>query len=282
MIHEAGIKDKTVSLALPESQVFTRIIDIPALSDEELESALKWQAEQYIPLPLADVTMDFSILKRPLSKNEKMQVLLVAAPNRVIEKYSRILDRADLIARAMETEVIAASRVCSKYARANQSMIILDFGSKTTDVAVLKEGYVMLAHVIPIGGEAFTRSISENFSLEILQAEEYKKAYGLDQAQLQGKVFNVIKPIMDNIIQELRKTLTFYTDKHGSEVKQIMLYGGSALMPGLVSYLAQHLELEVQIANAWESMVIPETVDASSSISAQYLVATGLALRDLE
>ena len=102
--NETGAHTKNVNIALPESQVFTRVIEVPQLSDRELTSAIKWEAEQYIPMPLDQVTVDFTILRdsRETGTN-KMEVLLVASPKTLVEKYVTILEYADLIPVAVET-----------------------------------------------------------------------------------------------------------------------------------------------------------------------------------
>lgn len=79
MVDEAKIDTKYVSIALPETQVYTKVIEMPILSDKELASAIYYEAEQYIPVPLDTITFDYKVLRR--AENElKMWVLLVGAP----------------------------------------------------------------------------------------------------------------------------------------------------------------------------------------------------------
>ncbi|MBP9814659.1 pilus assembly protein PilM, partial [Candidatus Woesebacteria bacterium] len=111
LIHDTGAKSSSVALALPESQVFTRVIQVPALSSRELTSAISWEAEQYIPLPLDQVNIDYSVLRDAKETGtDKMDVLLVACPKTLLEKYLSIIEMAELIPVAAETEIIATSR----------------------------------------------------------------------------------------------------------------------------------------------------------------------------
>src|SRR3989338_5524664 len=113
LVDEARPTTKNVVTALPESQIFTRVIDMPLLSESELTSALKWEAEQYVPLPLSEVQLDWQILDTlsdEKGKDSKMEILLVAAPKILVEKYIKIFSLADLEAVSIETEQIALNR----------------------------------------------------------------------------------------------------------------------------------------------------------------------------
>lgn len=275
-----NIKEKNVNIALPESQVFTRVIEMPVLSDEEVASALRWQAEQYIPLPLSEVNMDFSIISRPKNDKEKMKVLLLAAPFHSIERMVKILDRAGLSPNSLETEILSASRVFSSLISEKEALILVDCGSSTTDVAILDAGVVVFTHSLNVGGEVMTRAISENFSLPIPQAEEYKIAYGLEAKHLEGKVKTAIKPMVDAIVDEIKKAVSFYQKKGRSSIKSIIIFGGTSLLPGMVSYLAEFLEVEVQIANPWQGFTLEQPTQQLKNQASIYTVATGLALRE--
>jgi type IV pilus assembly protein PilM len=103
LLKDGGVHSREVNIALPESNVFTRIIQVPPLSERELASAIKWEAEQYIPLPLEEVNMDFSIVGESKDKdgNKKLDILLVAGPKLIIERYNKILEMCDLDGIAM-------------------------------------------------------------------------------------------------------------------------------------------------------------------------------------
>ena len=92
---ETKIATKNVAAALPQDQVFTRVISLPKLSEKELDSALKWEAEQYVPLPLEEVTLAHQIVSEAKGdKKEKIELLLVAAPNHLVDKMTKVLKTA--------------------------------------------------------------------------------------------------------------------------------------------------------------------------------------------
>ncbi len=282
LLDDTHIHEHAAICALPESQVFTRVIEVPPLSEEELSSALRWQAEQYIPLPLSEVTMDFSIISKPEESKDKMKVLLVAAPLRVVNRQIKILSLCGLTATALETELIAVSRVFSPLSQADKAILIIDAGAGTTDAAVVTNGIVLFTRSIAVGGDAITRSIAENFNLSLQQAEEYKKAYGLVETELQGKVRQASQPIVGTMVDELKKVISYYQEKYSkSKLTTVVVCGGASLLPGFTSYLADHLGLEVQVGNPWEKLNASDpTLKISQSLASSFACATGLALRD--
>lgn len=282
LLNDMHIVDNEAFVALSESFVFTRVIELPLLSEAELESAIKWQAEQYIPLPLSEVTLDFVILTKPKDSKAKMQVLLVAAPLRVIERTLKMLELSQLTPLALETEIIASVRTFGIHQPRDGVTMIVDSGAITTDLSIVANGSLLFTHSTSLAGEAITRTIATGFNFERSQAEEYKRVYGLDEQHFQGKVRATIKPIVDTIVEEIRKSLAFYQEKNPNlPVKTIVLSGGTSLLPGLVGYLASVLGVEVQLGNPWNGILIDSTsvITVPPHDAPIFGVATGLALR---
>ncbi len=281
LIRETGARSRSVQIALPESKVFTRVIEVPPLSDRELSSAIKWEAEQYIPMPLDDVNLDYTILRTAAETGtNKMEVLLVAAPKALLDKYLGILELAELTPLGAETEIIATSRALARSLPNVKSILIVAMGAQTTDLSILRGGTLALTRSISAGGDAMTRAISQGLDFSLTQAEEYKKTYGLEQNKLEGKIVTSAKPIMDTIIGEIRRGIAFYQEKyHDREIQAVVLSGGMARVPGMVIYLAQALGLEVQLANPWAGITRSARFNVLSTEGPNFAVAVGLALR---
>lgn len=281
----AKIEEKEVVAALPESKVFTRVIDdLPYLTDQELPPAIKYASEEFIPLPADEVNLYWQVLSRANNKdkNSKTVVFVVASPKNVVEKYIKVINMAGLKPRALETETIAVSRVLIGENTLSPSTLIIQMGSTTTDLAVVSKGLILLTRSIPTGGLALTRTIAQHFNFELMQAEEYKKVYGLSENQLEGKVYEALKPIVDVILGESKRVIQAYDSKNPQDgIKRIVLSGGGAKMPGLVIYFANNLGLEVQEADPWTFISKEKLVDSKLSTEGPiYSVAVGLALRE--
>ncbi len=281
LIHSTGTKTRTVNIALPESKVFTRVIEVPKLSPRELSSAIKWEAEQYIPLPLDQVNVDFTVLDDGKKSGvNKMEVLLVAAPKALVDRYVSIIEISELNVVSAETEIIATSRAIGRSLPNVRSVMIVSLGAQSTDIAILRTGILMFTRSVSAGGEAITRAIAQNLDFNMTQAEEYKRAYGLQQDKLEGKITTAAKPIMDTIIQEVKRAMAFYSEKHKDEhVDTVILSGGTSRLPGMVIYLAQALNCEVQLANPWVGIAKDARFNVLNTEGANFSIAVGLALR---
>lgn len=279
------IDHKEVVAALPESRVFTRVIDdLPYLTDSELQSAIRYAAEEFIPMPLSDVNLNWQILLRsdPKSKETKTIVLVVASPKNAVTKYLKVLTEAGLKPKALETEIIAVTRSLVGNNPFSPTTLIVQLGAATTDFAVVSKGLIWLTRSISTGGIALTRSLAQHFNFVINQAEEYKKVYGLLEDQLEGKVFEALKPVTDIILGELRRMIQAFEAKYPQNpIKRMVLSGGGAKMPGLVVYFANNLGLEVQEADPWYSIAKDKALISKLAADApSYSVAVGLALRE--
>lgn len=280
----AKIDSREVVAALPESKVFTRVIDdLPYLTDQELSSAIRFASEEFIPMPLNEVNLNWQVLYRSSEKGKaRTVVIVIASPKNVLSKYMKVLAMAGIGPKALETEIIAVTRSLVGNNPFSPATLIIQLGSTTTDFATVSKGLIWLTRSISTGGMALTRSLSQQFNFELSQAEQYKKTYGLLEDQLEGKVFEALKPVVDIIAGEARRVIQAYQIKYPQNgIKRAVLSGGGARMPGLVTYLASALGLEVQEADPWfliskdKNLVSKLAQDAPS-----YSVAVGLALRE--
>ncbi len=279
------IDEKEIIAALPESKVFTRVIDdLPYLTDNELSSAIRYAAEEFIPMSLSEVNLNWQILFRSEGKlkETKTVVLVIASPKNVINKYIKVLGMAGVKPKALETEIIAVTRSLVGNNPFSPSSLIVQLGATTTDFAVVTKGLIWLTRSISTGGLALTRTLAQQFNFELAQAEEYKKVYGMNEDQLEGKVFEVLKPVVDIIGGEGKRVIQAFEAKYPQNpIKRVVLSGGGAKMPGLVVYLASSLGLEVQEADPWYAITKDKSLISKLSQDApSYSVACGLALRE--
>lgn len=281
LVRETGAKTQAVTLALPESKVFTRVIDVPELSSRELTSAIKWEAEQYIPLPLAEVNLDFTVLRTSAETGtKKMEVLLVAAPRALLDKYVNILELADLSPIAVETEIIATSRSLVHSVPNIKTVMVVSMGAQTTDIAIMHQGVLAFTRSVSAGGEALTRAISQSFDFTVAQAEEFKKTYGLQPDKLEGKIVTSTKPVMDMIVAEMKRAAAFYQEKYRDRhVEAILLSGGTSKLPGMIVHLAEAMGSEVQLADPWIGIQKDTRFAVLTPEGPNFAVAVGLALR---
>lgn len=284
LLTAAKIDSREVIVALPESKVFTRVIDdLPYLTDSELASAIRYASEEFIPMPLTEVNLNWQVLFRSSQKgNARTIVLVIASPQNIVSKYMKVLSMAGCKPKALETEIIAVTRSLVGNNPFSPATLIIQLGGQTSDFATVSKGLIWLTRSISTGGMALTRALAQHFNFEMAQAEEYKRVYGLLEDQLEGKVFEALKPIVDIICGESKRVIQAFGMKYPQNpIKRAVISGGGAKMPGLITYLASSLGLEVQEADPWffiskEKRFIPKL----ATDAPLYSVAVGLALRE--
>lgn len=280
LLHDAGIRQNNAIVSLHESLVFTRVLEMPPLSDKELVQALRWEAERYIPLPLDEVNMDFTVMEKE-NDHKKMSVAIVASPLRLIERYVDLFRNANIHIDALENESFSYLRL---FKDASHSRMIIDLGEMKTGIYVLRKGALVLVRTISTGGAALTKAIISEINIPADKAAVYKQTYGIDPNQLDGRMIDVLAPLLNMIITELAQSITFVKESYPNDVlHEILLTGGGALMPYMAQYIQSRLQIQTGLANPWFSaQVSPQVQSKYEKLAPLFCVATGLTLREQE
>jgi type IV pilus assembly protein PilM len=279
LLSEAGVRSKRAVAALPEEQISTHVIEMPAMSDSEIEQALQWQVEQYIPIPADRAVWSHEIVSRN-TPSGGVEVLLVAAAKSLVEAYTQVLEQAGLEVVALESEMMATAR--AELDGNTGLTLVVDIGARSTDVGLIRSGQLLFARTIATAGDAFTRAIESTLGLDKMVAEQYKNAYGFSAVHLEGKILDAMKPVLAIIAAEIRKTIDFYISKHvGESVRMVTLSGGVAALPDVVSMLSSQLGVEVVVGNPFGKIILDDAQKkALTGNEPFYAVAVGLAMRE--
>jgi type IV pilus assembly protein PilM len=277
LVKDAGITTKFAIAGLPSSKVYASVISTPKLSNAELAKAIKFQADQYIPMAIDQVKMDWTVIG---GDEKNSEVLLVASPNATANRYTQLFEKAGLELLALEPNSIALSRAVVP--PQGPAIILLDISSTSSDLAILHAGAPRLIRSIPVGGNMFIKSVAQNLGLDDEQAQQFTYRFGLTQTKLEGQVFKAIQPSLDSLIGELEKSVKFFNGKYpGVKLEKLVLTGGTSQLPELPTYLANSTSLPVEISNAWINVAYPANLhEQLLTASNQYGVAVGLAERN--
>lgn len=279
LLNDYKLDASDVRLSLPESVIANKVIEVPVLTNAELASAIGWQAEQYIPIPKDDLSLEYQILARPEKKSPeaKMKVLLVASRKSFIEKINNIFLNLGIEPTVMETQMFSVIRALDLISDDPETLIV-HMGANNLDLAVVANGMFEFIFSSKNGSQLLTNSIAQSFGLDLKQAEEYKITYGLNAEQLEGKLVQVMLPIVNNVIVEIQKALRYYSQLHpGQTIKRVVLSGGPSEMIGFNQYLAQQINAEILLMAPFAKAKgqIPETKQL------HYTVCMGLLMRKL-
>lgn len=273
----AGVGSKQVVTSLPSSVVFSTVIKMPPMNQQELAKAVQYQAEQNIPLKIDEVKIDWQVVREnPTSK--ELAVMVVAAPKNKVNRIMEIFSLTELDVMYLETSSIAVARALSN--ASDPLVMAIDFGGMSTELTIIENGIVTHVRSLPVAGFSLTRAISQGLGLDWAQAEQFKYKFGLSQDKLEGQIFRVMKPILSNLTDEILRSMKYYQDQYGGAVQKIILTGNSSRLPELVSFLKSVLGIEVVYGNAWRNVNYrADITDKLNQNSLEFACAVGLGMR---
>lgn len=271
-----GINTRRAVLAIPASKTFTRSMTLPKLKSKDLAAAVQLEAEQYIPVPIDDLYMDYSIV----SENDKeMEILAVAVPNRVVDSYLDLTRLLGIEVVAVETTISAAGRLFVQAEQSDVPTVLIDLGSLSTDITIYDKGLVVTGTVAG-GGDSFTNLISERLNVNKQEAHIIKTKYGLGVSKKQKDITEGLKPVLDQLLKEIRRMIRYYEERSNTDRKigQIVTMGGGANMPGLSEYMTSTLRLPVRMCDPWQHLDFGDLQPPNSVEKSMYVTVSGLAL----
>lgn len=273
------IKTKKVISLLPETSVFTKIIELPKkMPQKQIEEAIKWEIDESIPFSYEETYIDWHILKTPSGqKKPKIKVLLLIAQKNIVNDYVETLQMAGLEPLALEVEPSAVTRSLVKK-ESEEGVLIADIGANTTGITIFDQGSIQLTCSVLHGGEDFTGAIAKNLKLDFRKAEEIKINPTPERVP---QIQKAISPYLKTIALEIRRSLKYYQDQSGSEINKMLLCGGSANMPGLIPYFSVQTKLKAEMGNPWINITTYPLKAVPKIQASIYTAVIGLALREL-
>lgn len=270
------ITTNRVAMTIPAYRTFTRSIQLPQLKPKELQDAVLLEAEQYIPLPLDELYLDFQQIRQVKDQTE---VLAVAVPKNIVDSYVELASILGLEAVLIETTMGASARLFSQDKQSDVPTVIIDFGSLSSDISVYDKG-ILAASTVPGGGQVFTNSIQEKLKVTPEEAQLIKTKYGLGLSKRQDEIKVALEPTLAQIVKEIRRMIRYYDEHYGAErpIKQLVTLGGGANMPGLSEYLTNALRLAVRSCDPWQYLQYKGLQPPSNADKPMFATAAGLSL----
>jgi type IV pilus assembly protein PilM len=278
LVRENQVPLKDVVVGLSANKIFATVITTPKLENAQLAKAIRYQAEQYIPMALDQVKLDWTVVDQS-PDGKSLEVLLVAAPNSAIDKYVSILEKAGLEPLALEANATAVARAF--HSMGSSAMAVVDFGSLDSDISIVWNNAPRLIRSVPIGGLTMVKSVAQNLGLDEVQAAQFTYKFGLTQSKLEGQVFKALKPTLDTLVSEIQKSVKYFTGRYPEvKLEKLVITVAAAILPELGLYLANSTGLPVEFGNAWSNVSYPSGLqDKLMSLSTEYAAAVGLAGR---
>lgn len=288
MVKKCRAVSRQAVAALPASAVYSSLITIPqATKKEEKISLIRKEAEKLLPWPLAEVVLDWKIVRLDKQKAQGSEdVLITAAPRQLIASYSEIFKMAGLALLSLETEALAL--IQSLIGKDPAPILLVDIGAAQTDFFVVEKSFPIFFHSLKLGGRNFTEVIQKNLGVEQAEAEQIKRdlqSHSLNNSPL-SQFPAIFEPIIRPLIEAIRYSFEIYRRQKGDETarpEKIILSGGSALIPYLDVRLSEIFNLKVYVGDPWARVIYDQGLKpALDSLGPRFTVAIGLALKKIE
>jgi len=291
---EARMKTQQVIFSIPDFSSFFTNFNLPPMTKEEIPQAVMYEARRHIPLPLAEVTIDWEIIEGRLSNNKgsPLKVLLVAVPNEVINQYQEIAQLSDLELLALEAEVFGLVRSLIPEDD-KRTISLIDIGAQSTTCSIIEKRSLKKSHSFNASGNELTEQVAKSLSIDYKTAKELKEKYGLQNVPLprttvsvnseSRSIREILLPLIDVILREIENITRNLYQAEGKEVQKYIVAGGSALTPGLKEYFQERLKKEVEVANPFYKIFYPPVLEKTvKKMGPAYAIGIGMAQRGLE
>lgn len=289
---EVAITTKICGLAIPFKASLLSIIEMPAIGQKELAAMVPIEARKYIPVPISDVTLDWSIVPKleieeevPQIKDQKkiktLNILLVAIHNNIINQYKEIISQTLLDAKFFEIEVFSSMRAILEGVQG--PIMIFDMGASTTKLYIVERGLVQHSHTINKGSQDITANIARILSVPTEDAEVIKRSVGMGQTADGKDVSEAVTLIADSIFSEANRFLFDFQKKRNQNIKSLYLIGGGSALRGFRDLAAKNFEVEVISGDPFEKVETPAFLQNILKMTGpEFTVAVGAALRCLQ
>lgn len=287
-VKRAGTKNKLCALAVPSSAVITKVITMPSnLAEQDLESQIQIEADQYIPYALEEVNLDFEVLGQTEKNPETVDVLLAASRSENVEVRVAAAQMAGLTAKVMDVEAYTVENVYPFFGLPSSAedhktvVAVVDVGATMTSINVLEAGKLVYTREQPFGGKQLTEEIMRRYGLSYEEAGLAKKEGGLPD----NYVTEVLDPFKETMAQQVHRFLQFFfaASQHAS-VDHIVLAGGCAAIPGIDELIESRIGTTTTMGNPFRDMALSSRVNPQrlANDAPSLIMASGLALRSFD
>lgn len=302
LLDKASVSTDAVVAALPSSIVFSTVIDLPNIPEQDMDKAVQFAARDVVPANIEDMILGWSRLGElphlttqptttasqtteatpaatPVVKPTTaptVPVFITAAPKDIVNRYTKLLQQLKLELVALEVETFSLVR---SLLEPNDSALIVDIGDQLTTFHLIDGGTARVSNTSEIGGYDITQALAADLHVSDATAESTKVTYGLDEAA-DPKVHNVVENLTEQLLQQAQQILSMYNSQTGHTINKTILIGGGANLKGLARTWEKLIGHKTVVGNPWQGLAFPQELENRlQEIGPTYAVAVGLARR---
>lgn len=281
VMREAKVTTHRGGVAIPFASSLVSTISMPNVSERQLANMVPMEARKYIPTPIAEVELDWSVIPgraNSVGSIDQLKVLIVAIHRNILERFNQVLERAHIEPSFFEIEIFSSLRGVAENTTAPTA--IIDFGASSTKLYVLERGVLQESHTINRGSQDITQTLARAKNISVEEAEIMKRTQGV---LAEGNaVRDDVLLVIDHILSEIKTMLGSADRKLGVSVQNVILLGGGAALKGLRTEAQKKIGRTVVLGNPFTKIVTPEFLgDTLAEAGPEFAVAVGAALRAL-
>ncbi|HSW81222.1 MAG TPA: type IV pilus assembly protein PilM [Candidatus Saccharimonas sp.] len=282
LLAQAGIATRNVVAGIPSSKTFVTVVDLPDLPPQELASTIKYQAEQFIPMAIDEVKIDWAILGKSLRDPSKIEVLLASVANKFTEARLDMLEGLGLNVVALEPDSLALVRSLVPVTSKDVHLLV-DFADFTTDIVIVLDGAPRLVRSIPVGMQTLIKAAMQNLNIDAGQAQQFILKFGLYPDRLEGQILKSLDTTLEQFAAEVTKSAKFFQSRYPNiPINSVVLSGYALTIPAFGEYVGTKTGLATAAGNPWGNVRFGNEVhDALQQLAPQFAVAVGLAERTI-
>lgn len=275
ILKETEIETRETFFSIPVYSSFSTLVDFPEMPKKEIVSAINFEAKRYIPIPLSEVMLDWTVVEST-DKKSGMQVLLIAVPKDIVNDYGQVSKLAGLRLQSLEAETFSLSRVL--VGNDKSAIILIDTGARSSNISIIDRGFIRLTNNLEIGGLKFTKSIVEQMNISQAEAEKRKKEWAKGQRDAMAE--NMTNSFLNSIAVEAKKIINNYQNKYNRKLEKCILTGGAIQIVGVTNYFSKVLNIETSWGDPFARIAYPSVLKPMiRDLSPLLGVAIGVAMR---
>ena len=286
LTQETGAKSTNFATSVSGHSVIIKKIQVPAMPVAELEESIHWEAEQYIPFDINDVRLDYVVLSEGDIGNESMEVLLVAVKRDKVNDYVSVISQSGKTPSIVDLDAFAVQNAYETNYDLDSGKVValVNMGAGVTNINILAHGATVFWRDISFGGNQFTEALQREFNLSFDQAERVKRGEDVEGCSA-AESRTVLDAVSAEMASEIQKTFDFFAATAAEDsVDELMLAGGCAQTPNLVSVLSDRFGVKTELLNPLRRVFYRESDFDSGwlqSIAPRRTGAVGLAVRKI-
>jgi len=287
-VKKSGSRIKGGAAAVAGSAVITKVITMPAdISEDDMESQIQLEADQYIPFPLEEVNMDFEIMGPTEGSEGQVNVLLAASRSENVDLRIAALEVGGLEAKVVDVEAFALENTVAMMAGdifsggEDKVIAVADVGSAVTTFSVLENLKIIYSREQAFGGAQLTEDIQRRYGLSFEEAGLAKKQGGLPDNY--GP--EVLEPFKESMAQQISRAQQFFFSSSSiAQIDHLILAGGCASIDGISEIVEAAVGIPTIVANPFANMTLSSRIptQALSNDAPSLMVSCGLALRSFD